>query len=92
MAKHLRFDYMEAAMRCNETRHAQIVMKELGITYQHSTPQSMGDQFWFWNCENVPENLPKYITVADWNPMEMIGWGLSKDDAEKIRDYVGSGS
>ena len=92
MAKHLRFDYMEAAMGCNETRHAQVVIKELGITYQHSTPQSMGDQFWFWNCENVPDVLPKYLSVADWNPMEMIGWGLSKEDAEKIRDYVSSGS
>ena len=92
MAKHLRFDYMEANLGCNETRHAQVVMKELGITYQHSTPQSMGDQFWFWNCENVPENLPKFITIADWNPMGKIGYGLSKEDAEKIRDYVGLGS
>jgi len=84
---HLRFDYMTAAMECKETRHAQEVMKELGITYKHCTPQSLGDQFWFWNCEFVPENLPEYITELTADPMEMIGWGLSKEDAEKIRDY-----
>ena len=65
----------------------QVVMKQLGITYQHATPQSIGDQWWFWNCENTPDPLPPYLEVADWNPMECIGWGLSKEDAEKIRDY-----
>ena len=84
---HLRYDYMTAILDCNEGRHAQEVMHDHGITYQHSTPQSIGDQFWFWNCENVPAPLPKYITVLDLDPMECIGWGLSKEDAEKIRDY-----
>ena len=65
----------------------QVVMKQLGITYQHATPQSIGDQWWFWNCENIPDPLPSYLEVADWDPMECIGWGLSKEDAEKIRDY-----
>ena len=81
---------MDAVIFCNEKRHAQVLMKELGITYQHCTPQSIGDQFWFWNCENIPENLPKFITIADLNPMEIIGFGLSKEDAQKILDYVGS--
>ena len=88
---HLRFDYMTATLDCNEGRHAQEVMRDLGITYQHSTPQSIGDQFWFWNCENVPEQLPKYITELQVNPMECIGCGLSKEDAEKIRDMAGKG-
>jgi hypothetical protein len=84
--KHLRFD-MQTAYHEKENGHPQLVMKTLGITYQHATPQSMGDQWWFWNCENIPAQLPKYLEFADWNPMEMIGWGLSKEDAEKIRDY-----
>jgi hypothetical protein len=67
--------------------HPQTVMKELGITYQHSTPQSMGDQWWFWNCENLPEILPKYLTEMKNDPMECIGYGLSKETAERIRDY-----
>jgi len=87
MSKHLNFDYMEAQVRCGELRHAQEVMAELGITYQHSTPQSLGDCWWFWNCENIPEKLPKFITVFDRDPMKYIHWGLSKEDAEKIRDY-----
>lgn len=86
MGKHLRYDYMTAGMNCNETRHAQEVMKELGITYQDATPQSMGNQFWFWNCKNIPENLPEFITELNIDPMEAIGWGLSQEDAEKIRD------
>jgi hypothetical protein len=67
--------------------HPQIQMKELGITYQISTPQSMGDQWWFWCCENVPDKLPSYLEVMNLNPMEQIGFGLSKQEAEHIRDY-----
>lgn len=84
---HLRFDYMTAQIDCNENRHAQIVMKELGITYQHSTPQTLGDQWWFWNCENVPAELPEYINELKADPMKCVGFGLSKENAEKIRDY-----
>lgn len=91
MAKHLRFDCMVAIIDCEEKRHPQIVMEELGISYQHSTPQSIAEQFWFWNCENVPESLPKFISIEDWDPIEMIGFGLSKKDAIKIRDYVKGG-
>jgi hypothetical protein len=80
---HLRFSMM-SAFYCNEKRHPQVVMKELGIAYQHSTPQSIADQWWFWNCENVPETLPKYLDVLSVDPMECVGYGLSKEDAEKI--------
>jgi hypothetical protein len=79
---HLRYDMYSAP-----GEHPQAVMKRLGITYQHATPQSMGDQWWFWNCENVPDPLPEYLGVLDLNPMEQIGWGLSQEDAEHIRDY-----
>ena len=83
---HLRFNYMTAQIDCNEHRHACKVMEELGITYQRSTPQSMGDQFWFWNCENVPEKLPEYLTELKVNnPAEYVGFGLSKEDAESIK-------
>ena len=67
--------------------HPQRVMEKLGITYQHATPQSMGDQWWFWNCENVPKKLPEFLEVADLNPMECIGYGLSEEDAENISNY-----
>lgn len=87
MTTHLRFDLLWASYNHQEQGHAQDVMKELGITYQHATPQSMGDQWWFWNCENIPDPLPPFLSVANLNPMECIGWGLSQEMAKKIRDY-----
>lgn len=85
--KHLCFWYRSAFDR-GENRHAQEVMKELGITYQHSTPQSISTSFWFWNCENIPEKLPEYITELKIdNVMEYIGWGLSKEEALAIKNY-----
>lgn len=82
----VRYCLMEVSIN-HEDRNPQIVMKDLGITYQCSTPQSMGDQWWFWNCSNLPEKLPSYLTLLDINPMECIGYGLSKEEAESIRDW-----
>lgn len=87
MTKHLRFNMMEAGINCKENRHPQIVMKELGIIYQHATPQSMGDQWWFWNCENLPNELPSYLEELMLNPMDCVGYGLSKEDAENIINF-----
>ena len=67
--------------------HPQKVMKDLGITYQYSVPQSLNDTWEFWNCENIPDDLPSALKKKDWNPMDRIGWGLSQETAEKIRDY-----
>tara|TARA_B100000749_G_scaffold280793_1_gene278854 strand:+ start:26052 stop:26315 length:264 start_codon:yes stop_codon:yes gene_type:complete len=84
--KHLKYEYITAA-ECGKPGHAQEVMKELGITYQTSTPQSTLDQFWFWNCKGIPELL-KYITELELYPMDCLGWGLlSRKEAESIRDY-----
>lgn len=38
--------------------HPQKYMKRLGITYKDSTPQSMTDEWWFFECENVPDPFP----------------------------------
>ena len=43
--------------------YPQKAMKELGITYKKAIPQSMGDQWWFYDCENVPEKLPPFLTL-----------------------------
>lgn len=77
--KHLRYRVIEAPKG-----HPQKVMKELGITYQHATPQMIADQWWFWNCENLPTELPEYLDELIADPFKMIGYGLSKEDAEKI--------
>jgi hypothetical protein len=92
MTKHLRFCYETAQREFGETRHAQVVMKELGITYQCVTPQSMSDSFWFWNCENIPDNLPKYISELEIeSPLKYVGWGLSKQEALNIMKYKAKG-
>lgn len=84
---HLHYSMVEAAIVYNEYRHPQVVIKEFGITYQHATPQSISDSWWFWNCENIPDNLPSYLTEKDWNPISMIGWGLSEEEAISILRY-----
>lgn len=60
----LKFCMIEA-LYCNENRHPQVVMKELGITYQYAMPQSMGDQWWFLNCENLPKKMPSYLSIKE---------------------------
>jgi len=83
MARHLIFDIRQA-YECGANDQPEKVLKELGIKYQHSTPQSIGDQWWFWNCENTPEPLPSYLKFADLNLVEMIGCGLAKEQAIDI--------
>lgn len=83
--KNLRYDLIGAHMS-GEKRHAQEVMQKLGITYQHSTPQSISDTWWFWNCENVPEELPTFIVKLKTKPDEAVGHGLSEADAKAIKD------
>jgi len=81
---HLRLSMYEAQYYCNENRHPQVLMKELGISYTHATPQSIADQWWFWNCSNVPIVLPRYLTDLDLDPREQVGYGLSEKEANDI--------
>ena len=94
--KHLRFclmtaHYKKELMSDSDFRlgsmHAQKAMREMGISYQHSTPQSMGDQWWFWNCGNLPDMLPLFLSDLELDPMTCVGWGLSQEKAESIRDF-----
>lgn len=86
---HLKFDCLWALYNDIEQDHPQKVMCELGIKYQYSTPQSIADQWWFWNCENVPDKLPPFLRILDIkDPLEYVGFGLSKEEAESLRDYI----
>lgn len=89
MTKHLCYDMYVASYEPDYSSVGSIdkQMKSWGITYQHVTPQSMGDCVWFWNCENVPDSLPKYMSELKLDPMDCIGWGLSEEDAIKIKNY-----
>lgn len=83
---HLIYSIQGACMTGNYKR-PQLVMRELGISYQHQVPQSVADCWEFWNCENIPEKLPDYLTPREMDPMSRVGFGLTIEDAEKIRDY-----
>jgi hypothetical protein len=83
---------MTAGIDCHENRHPQHVMTALGITYQHATPQSIADQWWFWNCENVPANLPAYLSPLKVKPHDAIGNGLSKELADAIAQGSAAGA
>lgn len=83
----LRYHY-DVAFHEGEGKHAIEKIDELGIKYIYSVPQSLGEQYWFLCCENVPENLPMYITkmeISDAN--ELIGYGLNKEMAETVNKY-----
>lgn len=70
--------------------HPQLVMKELGITYVHAVPQSMGDQWWFYIPKNLPQELPSYLTLKDVDPYSHIGFGLSEKTAKLLTEWKGN--
>lgn len=80
---HLRFN-LRTAYESGIGEHPQNVMKQLNIIYQHATPQSISDEWWFWNCENIPEKLPLYLKELSVNPMDFIGLGLDEKTASEI--------
>ncbi len=67
--------------------HPQVYMKKLGITYQIGVAQSIADQWWFFNCENIPEPLPEHLSILDIDPFDAIGYGLSKEDTQDIKNH-----
>ena len=69
--------------------HPREVMKKLGITYTVAVQQSIADMWQFWGCENVPENLPEFLNVADYgNPRNKYSC-LSKGRVDKIVSKYG---
>lgn len=63
---------------------AQEAVKELGITWTYSVPQSMLDCWHFWGCTNVPEELPPYLSELKRTPQEAVGYGLSQEKADEL--------
>lgn len=64
-----------------------VVMKDLGITCLLITPHTMEDCIRFWCCENVPNELPPYLTEFKTDPYNWVGHGLTVEDANKISFY-----
>lgn len=97
---HLQYD-MIGAFKAGFTKHPQEVLLELGIEYQHATPQTMFDCWQLWNCINIPNPMPTFLSVKNWNPFDHVdndtakkidGYDLNKvlDNLDRIRDYYNS--
>lgn len=59
----LHYDYFGAA-KAGETRHAEVVLKSLRITWQGFVGQPITDSIIVRGCSNVPETLPPFISVG----------------------------
>ena len=57
---HLRYDVL-GAHYSRESRHPEVVIKELGIEYKIAIPQSMAEQWWLFDCNDT--ELPSFITT-----------------------------
>ena len=86
--KHLHYNLDIALRDVGEMRHPQVVMDELGIKYQHATPQSLFDCWQFWNCENVPDELPDYLQEKNIDPLDFVGYGLNQEMADAISKFT----
>lgn len=67
---------------------AQVYMQELGITYKRSVPQSIADQWWFFDCENVPDPLPEHVSLLTATLDSLIGYGLSIEDVKCLKNEL----
>ena len=79
----LNFDMYEFCVH-HGSGHPQEVMAKLGIEYRHAIPQSMGDCWWFFGCENLPNILPKYLSMLKLPEGEKKHWGVTDEDLQKM--------
>jgi hypothetical protein len=56
---------LQGAYSSGVTCHPGTKLKSLGIGYRRYIGQSIGDQIWLIDCNNVPDILPEYITELD---------------------------
>jgi len=82
--KHLRFD-IKLAYELKEVGHPKHIMEKHGISFQHETPQSIGECCIFWNCENYPSELPSFLQSVPVDPLDFVGIGLTQELAEEIK-------
>lgn len=80
--------YAHLALDCyNLTEHAQLVMRDLGITYKFAVPKSTTDQWWFFCCENVPDVLPDCLKPLTFSRRYWVGHGLSDGDMRDVEAW-----
>lgn len=68
---HLRYDLyadsMERHKKGESYEHPSKVLGRLGITYKEWIPQTLFDQIWLIDCDNVPDELPEYIRPMQYH-------------------------
>ena len=81
---------MNTAVKNGILEHPQKIMEKLGITYLIAVPMAASDSWWFWCCENVPENLPDYIYPIEKSARDLIGWGMIEKEVDMVEKYYQS--
>ena len=54
--------------------HPQKMMEALGITYAKAVPQSIADQWMFFDCANLPDPLPPFLSLLKLSESERDWW------------------
>jgi hypothetical protein len=67
-----------------DMRSAGQIVRDLGLTYSLWVPQTLYDQIWLFNCDNLPDPFPPFISEITESPRSLIGYGLSAQDAEDV--------
>lgn len=79
-----KWEYYTEEKTWNDTIQAT----ELGITYDKLVPQTIADQTWYFNCKNVPEELPNGWSVLEGDLEQFIGHGLSWEDVKELKTEI----
>jgi len=61
--KNLRLDLIIYSFKENIEIHPQQYIKSLGITYKKCEGVPIADVFMFYDCKNIPDTLPYFITL-----------------------------
>lgn len=65
------------------------MLSKIGITYKIGVPQAISDSWMLFYCDNVPEDLPKGISVVECSISDYIGCGVDDETAKKMIEKYG---
>lgn len=62
LSKGVNFHFdMWAQAEAKANGHPEAIVKDLGITWEHSWCTPVADRWTFTNCQNVPDELPGFL-------------------------------
>jgi len=61
--KNLRLNMIQYSFVDKIKKHPQEFINDLGITYKKCEPMPIGDCWLFFDCENIPNELPSFIEI-----------------------------